>query len=58
MTNINKIEIRQFRGIKQLMISDFSEINLIVVTTAEKQHFWKRFNCYLRKQRLVPLKVS
>ena len=30
MTNIKKIEIRQLRGIKQLMISDFSEINLIV----------------------------
>ena len=30
MTNIKKIEIRQFRGIKQLMISNFSEINLIV----------------------------
>lgn len=30
MANINSIEINQFRGIRQLTISDFSKINLIV----------------------------
>lgn len=30
MTVINSIEINNFRGIKQLTVSDFSKINLIV----------------------------
>ena len=30
MANITSIEINQFRGIKQLTVSDFSNINLIV----------------------------
>ena len=30
MANINSIEINQFRGIRQLTISEFSKINLIV----------------------------
>ena len=30
MANINSIEINQFRGIRQLTISNFSKINLIV----------------------------
>lgn len=30
MANIKSIEINQFRGIKQLVVSDFSKINLIV----------------------------
>ena len=30
MASITSIEINQFRGIKQLTVSDFSNINLIV----------------------------
>ena len=30
MANITSIEINQFRGIKQLTVSDFSNVNLIV----------------------------
>ena len=30
MANITSIEINQFRGIKQLTVSDLSNINLIV----------------------------
>ena len=30
MANITSIEINQFRGIKQLTVSDFSNINLVV----------------------------
>lgn len=41
MTVINSIEINNFRGIKQLTVSDFSKINLIVgmIIIVEKLHF-------------------
>lgn len=41
MANIKSIEINQFRGIKQLVVSDFSKINLIVGdNNSGKRGFW------------------
>lgn len=52
MAHIKSMEIYQFRGIQQLIVSDFSRINLIVGdNNCGKLRFWRQFNYCLRRHR-------
>lgn len=58
MANITSIEINQFRGIKQLTVSDFSNINLIVGdNNSGKTTFLEQFSYCLRKPNSALLKI-
>lgn len=57
MANIKSIEIKQFRGIKQLTISDFSRINLIVGdNNSGKTTFLEAIQLLFAKTRLSSVK--
>ena len=58
MANITSIEINQFRGIKQLTVSDFSNINLIVGdNNSGKTTFLEAIQYCLRKPNSALLKI-